>query len=217
MHACVCLKLISGAVAHEMCRTSDAGLFDRLIMQRQQEGSSLLAQHLLPAQQNVQQPPVLPGVPALLPLLLGKDPTTAADQQPEQLPYAVAMHLRERRAAVEQKQQQKDAQQDMGQKQQRNEPDAEHIPASRVLASEEAGSGSAALPEPAIVQHADRRSDQPSPLQPAARASGVFARPDRNKRHSAGGKQLLASSQPAKEQVGCRAQDTLLCLSLYLD
>lgn len=217
MHACVCLKLISGAVAHEMCCTSDAGLFDRLIMQRQQEGSSLLAKHLLPAQENVQQPPILPGGPALLPLLLGKNPTTAADEQPEQLPYAVAMHLRERRTALEHMQQQKDAQRNMGEKQKQNEPELGQVHAHDVFASAAAaGTGPAALSEPAVVQHAEQHNQQPSTLQPAARASGIFAQARRDKRHHTAGTQVLAGTQPAKEQVGCAAPINYLVVWLRL-
>ena len=210
--ACDCLNSMYGVAAHESVRLA-ADFCDRLIMQQQQqEGSSLLAQHLLPAQERVQQqPPVSYGIPALLLLLLGKDTAEAADEQPEELPHAVEMHLRERRAALEQKKmQQTEAQQDTGQKQQqRLEPDAGQVPAHDVLASAAAaGTGLAALSEPAVVQHAERHDHQPSPLQPAARASGVFARARRDKRHNAAGTQVLAGTQPAQEQVGYAAPVT---------
>jgi hypothetical protein len=195
-------------------------LCDRLIMQRQ-EGSSLLAQHLLPAQGRVQQqPPESHGSPALLPLLSGKDTAGAADEQPEQLPHAVEMHLRERRAALEQKQKQKEAQQDTRQKPQRLEPDAGQVPAHDVLASAAAAAaaatGPALLSEPAVVQHAEQHDQQPqqqahsqpSPLQPAAKPSGVFARARSSKRHDAAGKPVPAGTQPTKEQVGSTAQNT---------
>ena len=180
-------------------------------MQQRQEGSSLLAQHLLPAQGMVQQQqPGTEGSPALLPLLLGKDTAGAADEQPEQLPHAVEMHLRERRAALEQKQQQKEAQQDMGQKQQQHEPHLGQVPAHDVLASAAAaGTGPAALSEPAIVQRAKRHDQQPQqqahsqplPLQPAEKPSGVFARARSSKRHDAAGKPVPVGTQPTKEQV----------------
>lgn len=211
MHACTRLPDVNrqahdSAHAHDLCQALAAGLFDRLTMQQRQEGSSLLAQHLLPAQEKLQQPSaLLYDRPALLPLLLGKDTTRAADEQPEQLPHAVEMHLRERLAALEQKQQQQGAQQGTGEKQQREEPDAGRMPAPDVHTSAEGGTRSAAPSEPAVVQHAVQQHHQPSPLQPAARASGVFARPGRNQRHSTAGKQVLAGTQPAKERVGSYA------------
>jgi hypothetical protein len=191
------------AAASERCKVCAAGVLDRLLMERQ-DGTSLLAQHLLPAQEKLQQSPELPGPPALLPLLLNQDAANAAEQQPEQLPHAVEMYLRERWAALEQKQRRMAAQQEMGQQQQLKQ-DAEHAPAPDVSAHMGCDAESAPLSPSTNMQHA-KQHDQPphqlsSPRQSAARASGVFARPKSSNRHIATGSQAPAGTQHNKEQV----------------
>lgn len=99
---------------HLLCVLSSnpaAGFLDRLIAQQRQGGGSELSQHLLPQALLQRKPLAVPDPHPLLPLLRGTDSANAADVQPEQLPYAVEMHLRERRAALQQAQQQQKPQQ----------------------------------------------------------------------------------------------------------
>jgi hypothetical protein len=189
------------------CKTYVAGFLGRLITQRH-EGSNLLAGHLLPALEAVRPQPAPPDAPPLLPLLLGDHSGRAAEEQPEQLPYAVEMHLRERRALSERKQRRRDAEQERQQPQD-NAPNQRQTLAPDVHDHAEPDAGSAQPPRPPPTvqpvqhdEHPQRAQKHSLPLQSAARVSGVFARPHSGKRQpGAGHQQPPAATKHAKEQV----------------